>query len=136
MTTKNKTKTYNIIINCVVIGTDIKNNKQYILSLNEQDIQFPSFSMDDDNKKNIEEHIVDYLKTYVAVNELELMPQLISLNHSNLSGDSKKKKDINVVYSSLVNYGPNINNCYWIEFDFLNHNKYINLLFEVIQKLK
>jgi len=136
MIATNKDQKFSIKIHCVVIGTDLRNNKQYLLSLDEKETVFPSFFLDNTNKSNIEESVVDFLKQYVGVSELELMPQLISLNYTDLSSNNKKKNQINTVYSSLVNQNSSINNAYWVEFDFLNPNKYINLIFEVIQKLK
>lgn len=135
MITTNKQQNFYIKIHCVVIGTDLANSKQYVLSIKDEEIQFPSFFLDIINKNNIEQHMIDFLKQHVAASDLELMPQLISLNHSDLS-DNKKKKNINVVYSSLINKSSIINNAYWIEFDFLNANIYSNLIFEVVQKLK
>lgn len=134
-TLKSKTQAFKIKVHSIVIGTDLKNNKQYILSMDPSEIVFPSFYLDNSNNTNTYNSVVEFLKNYVATNELELMPQLITLNDIVLS-DKKSKNTINSVFSSVINYSDQINNAHWIEFDFLQENKYSNLIFQTIHQLK
>lgn len=129
----NKKTKFNVKINCVIIGTDIPNNIQYILSTNKTDIVFPCLELNAIHKENIDLYITDFLKQYIFVSELELMPQIISLHSKDLQCS---KNDLNVVYGFVVKHTININDVYWIPFDYSQTNQYSNLIFEVIQKLK
>lgn len=131
----NKTTNFTLKINCLVIGTDIKNGKQYILSTDSNEIMFPVFELDNTTKLDVEKSVISYLNNYIMCNELELMPQIITL-HSEAFPKTKKKNVINSVYASVVNKDSQINNCYWIEFNFSEPIIYSNLIFEAIQKLK
>lgn len=131
----NKATNFTVKINCLVIGTDLKNGKQYILSTDSSDIVFPVFELDNNTKSDIEKSVISYLNNYIVCNELELMPQLITL-HSEYFPKTKKKNMINSVYSSVVNKDSQINNSHWIEFDFSEPTIYSNLIFEAIRKLK
>lgn len=131
----NKSTNFTVKIHCIVIGTDLKNGKQYILSTNADNMQFPGFDLDNNSKLDIEKSIILHLNNYIMCNELELMPQLITLN-SECFPKTKKKNVINSVYASIVNTESQINNCYWIEFDFSDPIIYSNIIFETIQKLK
>lgn len=130
-----KQQNFNIEIHCLVLGTDLKNGQQYVLSLNENDIVLPSFFLDNNSKLDVEKNIVSYLNQYILCNELELMPQIISLHNESVV-KSKKKNIVNTIYASVVNTSAQINNSYWIEFNFMEPTKYSNLIFEAIQKLK
>lgn len=124
---------FKIKINCVIFGTDQKYNKQYILSLNEDDIVIPHIYLKNTDLKNLDKNIVEYVQSLVFTNELELMPQLISLHNKFIE---ETPGEINVVYGFVIDKTDNINNSYWISFDYFTPNKYSNLLFETTQKLK
>lgn len=130
-----KSISFTVEIHCLVIGTDLKNGKQYILSLNPNDIQFPVFDLDNHSKLDIEKSVISHLNQYIICNELELMPQLINL-HSEHFPKTKKKNIIHSVYASVVNKDSQINNSFWIEFNFSEPVIYSNLILEAIQKLK
>lgn len=125
---------YAIKIHCLVFGTNISLNKKYILSLNDKEIVLPNLYLTNDNISSIENSLIQYLRQYIFVNELELLPQLISLHSVYI--DNVEDNTLNVIYGFVVNHTININNAYWYEFDFLEPTKYSNLLFEAIQKLK
>lgn len=132
--TTTKLQNFNIEIHCIVIGTNLQENKQYIVSTNENEIVFPSFYLNHENKSDIQNEVVKFLQSNIESHAIELIPQLITLNDDCLK--DKKKNSIHTVYSSLITYTNDINNLYWIEFDFLQPNRYSNLIFEVIHKLK
>jgi hypothetical protein len=127
---------FGIKVNLVIIGTDIPINKQYVLSSDSSDIVIPSLSLEKKYLKNIDDSIIEYAQTLVFTNELELTPQLISLHNDTIENASNN--ELNVIYGFVVKKTENIDNskCFWIEFDYVNPNKYSNLLFEVTQKLK
>lgn len=123
-----------IKIHAVIIGTDIPLNKQYVLSIDQNDIELPHLYLSNDFLSDVEQKIVDYARTLVFTNELELTPQLISLNNKWI--ESTDQNQLNVVYGFVIKKIDNIDKSYWIEFDYVHPNKYSNLLFEVTQKLK
>lgn len=120
-------------INCVVLGTDIAHSRQYVLSLDDKEIIFPYLYVNLNNKKNIESAIIDMLKSHIFISELELMPQIISLNTNHIVADDN---EINTVYGFVVKHTSNLNKAYWIPFHYSEPNQYSNLIFEVIQKLR
>lgn len=124
---------YSIKIHLVILGTDIPVNKQYLLSLKEQEMDLPFLYLDNEFVSDIEKKLVDYARSMVFTNELELTPQLISINNQFID---EVKNQLNVVYGFVTKKIDNIDKAYWIEFDYMNANKYSNLLFEVVQKLK
>lgn len=126
---------FNIIANLVVICANLHNGKKYILSLNNNDIKLPSLELDKDKLLVLNRTLMDYLKSLNIGNDNMsiLIPQIISLDSTHIESDSES---INVVFGFLVDYYSNINNCYWIEFDYGIPNKYSNLIFEVVQKLQ
>jgi hypothetical protein len=128
-----RTTSVKVKVNCVVLGTDISNNKQYILSLDDKEIVFPHLYIDSKNKENIELHITDLLKSHMFISELELMPQIISLNSNYIIA---AKNEINTIYGFVVKHTISIDKAHWIPFDYSQANPYSNLIFEVIQKLR
>jgi len=118
---------------CVVLSTDIPKNKKYILSLNQDDIILPKISVNSDNKNNINQALINYLKELkISDNNLSLIPQIICLNSDNIESSDTT---INTVYGFLVDYHETIISSYWISFEYTKPNKYSNLIFNVIQKL-
>ena len=63
-----KSISFTVEIHCLVIGTDLKNGKQYILSLNPNDIQFPVFDLDNHSKLDIEKSVISHLNQYIILN--------------------------------------------------------------------
>jgi hypothetical protein len=127
---------FNVNIHCVVLTTNIPLNKKYVLSLNENQIVLPSFGLKPDHvldKNKFEDKIITFLKEYIFVSDIELFPQLISLNSANIDAEPNQ---LNVIYGFLVNYSNSLNNCYWTEFDYLSPTEHTPLLIEVIQKLQ
>lgn len=121
-----------ININCIIFSTNICKNKKYVLSLDKNNLVFPVFQLRSDMLLNIESSIIAYLKELIFVNELELIPQLITLNSIYLN----QNDEINTVYGFVVGFTQSLNNCYWYEFDLANPIHHTNLLIDTIQKLK
>lgn len=128
--------TFRLKINCVVLTTNLALGKKFVLSLDKDLITLPSFDLKAETiaSNTLESYIVENLKKYIFVNDLELLPQLITLHSNNIKRDNQDT--INTVYASLVNYSNSLNNAYWIEFDYLQPNEYTPVLIEVIQQLK
>lgn len=125
--------TFDVKINCVVFSTNINMNKRYVLSMDTENIVFPSFDLTPEHLENTEYTIIQFLKNLVLVNDLELLPQLININSKSLSSNTA---ELNIIYGFIVSHTHNINNAHWIEFELLKEQKYSPLLFEVMQKLK
>lgn len=124
---------FKIKIYLVIISTDKKYNKQYVLSSDADNITIPSFYLDSSMLEKLDTCVTEKAQELVFTNSLELMPQLISLHNrfiEEISGE------INCVYGFVIDKIDNINNSFWIGFDYFNPNKYSNLIFETIQKLK
>jgi hypothetical protein len=119
---------FKVNIKTVVISTQIELNKKYLLSQNEKVWQPITFDLNIDMLSNLEKNIIDQLKQYVFVNELELLPQLINvaLNENN---------ELDIIYGFLINYTQSLSNCFWVEFNLAAELSYSNLILEVIQKL-
>jgi hypothetical protein len=122
---------YTISIQCVVLSTDISNNKQFVLSLSKDQIEFPSFECNSDFLNDTEEYLIQYLKKYIFVNDVELLPQIINLDTKYISNN------INIIYGFITTKTSSIGNgANWFEFSYQQPNPYSNILFEVTQKLK
>lgn len=120
-------------INCIVFSVDIANNKRYVLSTNDKDIIFPKITLTKNMLGDIDETLVSFLKEHVCVNQLELMPQLITLHNDLIETEDN---NMNAVYGFIIEHTISTNNCYWIEFNFVEPTKYSEILFETIQQLK
>ena len=125
---------FSIVCYCVVLSTDIPNNKKYILSLEPDRIVLPTIPViNKDIIKNINQGLITYLKSLnVSDDDLALIPQIICLHSEHIQHD---ENTINTVYGFLVDYNVDIKNSYWVSFDYTQPNEYSNLIFEVIQKL-
>jgi len=122
---------YTISIQCVVLSTDISNNKQFVLSLSKDQIEFPSFECSSNFLNETEEYLIQYLKKYIFVNDVELLPQIINLDTKYISNN------INIIYGFITTKTSSIGNgANWFEFSYQQPNPYSNILFEVTQKLK
>jgi hypothetical protein len=117
----------------VVLSTDIANNQQFILSLDELKIELPFLDLTHTETLNIEDSIRTYLKGLVVVSDLEMIPQLISINDPFLP--NKLSNSIYIVYGFLISLTPSLNNCYWHEFQYMKSTEYSNLIFRTIQSL-
>jgi len=124
---------FNVKINCVVFSTNINLNKRYLLSLDSNQIILPSFGLLSEHLENTEYKIIEFLKQFVFVNELELLPQLININSKSLSDN---ENDLTIVSGFIIIHTNSINNSHWLEFEFLKEQKYSSMLFEVMQKLR
>lgn len=126
--------TYKINVNCIVLSTDIPHNKQFVLSLSDSSIEFPSFECNIDFLNNTEAYLIQFIKNYIFVHDMELLPQLISLNYKTIS---VANDPINIVYGFITHKTNNISDeVYWYEFDYTQPNPQNSILLEVTQKLK
>lgn len=126
---------YNINLNCVVFSTNITLNQRLILSINKNEIVLPCLSLNNAILSDgIQDSLIKFLKQYVFVSDLELLPQLISMHSSII--ESENNNTINAVYGFLIKHTESINNAFWLQFEILKEQKYSPLLFEVIQKLR
>lgn len=120
-------------INYIVLTTDLAKGKQYILSLDANEIKLPSFILDNQCKKNLEQHIIEFIKKYTSAPDIELIPQLIRLD-SNLGEDSLNT--INTIYGFIIDNNNQLNNAYWKEFDYEKDTKFLHIILETVQKLR
>lgn len=128
-------ETFNVKLCCVLLSTDIPNNKQYILSSSKDFIEIPSFNLERPMLSKLETDIILKMKELIFISDIELLPQLISLHNSSIDSN---ENTLNVIYGFLVRHTLNINmdKVYWQEFNYLNPTKYSNLIMQVIQNLK
>jgi len=132
---KNKKDKFSVCCHCVMIGTDIKNIKQYILSTKPDQIDIPKFYINHENLKDLDTNIVTYMQTLVAISDIELTPQLIALHSSHIE---TKENELNTVYGFVSNYTDSIDHdkVHWIEFKYNEYTPYSYLIAEVTRKLK
>jgi hypothetical protein len=128
-----KKQNFNIQLHTVVIGANLENRKQYVLSLDSKDIVIPSMFLDHITKIDINKTITDFINNYIVADPLVLLPQLIKLHDSSLS---KSKNTISPVYGSIVTYRNDLKQGHWVEFNFVDPTKYSQVIFETIQNLK
>jgi len=130
----NDTNLFQVKINYIVLTTDIINRKQYVLSINPNEIELPSFILNIENKLDLDKYIINFISQYVNVSSLELIPQLIRLD-TNID-ETKFNTTVNSIYGFLVEYTDAINNCYWKEFHYTSMDKFTHILLETVQKLR
>jgi hypothetical protein len=121
---------FNINIKPIVLTTRININKRYILSTSENLWSPILIQLEESMLNNLEEKIVTTLKSFIFVNDLELLPQIISVKQN-----KEQPNTIDLIYGFLVNYTENLNNCFWVEFDLAEEKEYSLLILEVIQNL-
>jgi len=123
-----------INVHCIVFGVSTLLNKRCILSLNKDEINFPKFKLETKDIKNINQSIIDFLKQYIFVNDLVLMPQIINLNSPILNNEENA---LDIVFGFIVDYQSSLNKdlVHWIDFDPMVENKFSTVLFETMQKL-
>lgn len=124
---------YKVNIHCVVLSTDIPNNKQYVLSTSEEDIEFPTFACSNEFLSEPDQYLISFIKKHIFLNDMELLPQLINLDNKYINDN---KDTINIIYGFITTKTNSINEANWYEFSFTEPNRYSNILFEVTQKLK
>jgi hypothetical protein len=120
---------YNINIKCIILSSQIELNKKYVLTKSENIWDPIVLQLADGWLPDIEKKLIDEIKNFIFVNELELLPQIISLKIGS------EKNCIDIIYGFVVNYTESLNKCFWLEFDFLKEEPYSTLLLETIQKL-
>lgn len=128
---------FNINIHCVIFGVNINLNKKCILSSNKEDIEFPKLNLQPIHINDINHSIIQFLKQFIFINELELIPQIITINNNLLKSTPNIEDEINIVYGFIIDYKSSIdtNNVNWIDFDILKEHKYSTVIFETMQKL-
>jgi len=127
-------KKYDVNIYCVVLSTDIPNNKQFVLSLSSEQIDFPHFACNTDYLNTPEEYLAKHLKQYIFVNDVELLSQIINIDNKYICDN---EDTINIIYGFVTTKTTSIGNgACWFEFSYQEPNPYSNILFEVTQKLK
>lgn len=124
----------NVKAHCVVLGTDLKHNKKYVLSTIQDDITFPFVELNHESISSLNTTLIDFLHKKIGyVSEIELIPQIINLHSPHIS--TSNANDLNVIYGFVIDYQPNLQDWFWVEFQDLQPVQYSNIIFEVIQKL-
>lgn len=123
---------FDINIYCIVFGVNEPLNKKCILSTSKEDIQFPKMVLE--NLDKINNQITSFLKEFIFVNDLVLIPQIISLHSPLLNEESNK---LNIIYGFIVDYNSSIDTSkvQWLDFDPMVEHKFSPIIFETIQKL-
>jgi hypothetical protein len=125
---------FNINVHCIVFGVNELLNKRGILSTNNEEITLPSFELNTENIKEINKAIISFLKTYIFINELILIPQIININCKDLN---KEPNTLDMVFGFVIDYNSSIDNnkVFWLDFNPLVEHRLSNIIFETIQKL-
>lgn len=125
---------FDININCVVFGVNTTLNKRCILSTSFDDIELPSFKLLPEQVSNINLSIIDFLRQYIFVNELELLPQMITMNSTDMVTIDLV---LQTVYGFIVDYKSSIDSSKvrWVDFDILEEHRLGPVIFETMQKL-
>lgn len=125
---------FNINAHCVLFGVNEHLNKRAILSTSQEEIIFPVLSFDESSILKINESIIAFLKNYIFVSDLILIPQIINLNSSTLNQNSTT---LEMVFGFIVDYNSSIDpsKAFWIDFDPMKECKLSPIIFETIQKL-
>jgi hypothetical protein len=121
---------FNINIKPIILTTRIDINKRYILSASENVWTPILLNVEDNMLDNLEQQIITMLKNFIFVNDLELLPQIISVKPN-----KEQPNTIDLIYGFLVNYTESLNNCFWVEFNLDEEKEYSLLILEVIQNL-
>lgn len=124
---------FNVVIQYVILSTDIAQSKKYVLSLDDQQIKFPQLECNKSNVENISVELIKYIKNFIYLSDIELIPQLVCFN--DISIPNKKENTVYLIYGFVVRFTPSINNCFWKEFDYFKPNESTPLLVKVIQNL-
>lgn len=122
-------QTYKVNIKPIVLTVRPDLNKRYILSSDKDTWVSPVIPLDHELLTDIGNKLIYKMKEFVFTNELELLPQIIKIDHDNAMND------LNIIYGFIIPYTNSLNNCFWIEFDFNVEQPYSKLIIEVAQKL-
>jgi hypothetical protein len=121
---------FNVNIKPIVLTTRMELNKRYLLSTSENIWTPILFQLEETMLDSLEEKIVSRLKNFIFVNDLELLPQIISVK-----SNQEQPNTIDLVYGFLVNYTESLNKCFWVEFNPYEEKDYSLLVLEVVQNL-
>lgn len=128
---KSMNSLFNINLKCILLTSRIELNKRYVLTLTEAEWDPPIIHLNhsfDINKINQE--LIASMKKLVFVNDIELIPQIISVKKNN-----EAENTLDIIYGFVINYTNSLSECFWLEFDLLKETNYSQTLLEVIQKL-
>jgi hypothetical protein len=125
---------YSIDIHCIAITTDIANGKFMVLSIEPDKITLPILSVTKENADSLNESVTTLMQKYLMTNQVELSPQIISLNSTQIK--HTKKNHLNIVAAFLIKENIKYFDSFWIEFDYENNSEYSGLILDVIQKLR
>lgn len=133
---------YNVILHLIIVCVDVRSGRKYIISKKEKDILPPYLILDEDNRKNLKEHISTFVRHIVPIHTLAVMPQIISLDSPTMAASYKRanvelpENSINSVYGVLAEHIPLIDdNFHWVEFSYEIENNFSLSIFEVCQSL-
>ena len=123
---------FNINIHCIIFGVNKHLNKKCILSTTKEDIKFPYMQLN--SVDQINNQIIAFLKTFIFVNDLVLIPQIINLNSVVLNTE---ENTLDMVFGFIIDYNSSIDTSkvHWLDFDPTIPNKFSSIIFETIQKL-
>lgn len=122
---------FKINLKCVILTSQIEKNKKYVLTKTKDKWDPPTLELNSEwDFKNFDQQIIQKIKNLVFVNDLELLPQIISIKPNTTQDNS-----LDVLYGFIINYTESLSECDWLEFDLLQEKEYSGTLFEVIQKL-
>lgn len=127
------TELFTVEVHCVIFGTNIQANKKYVLSIDNNEIVFPKFRLSSSILTDFDKNLLTFVKQYVFVNDIYLLPQIINIHSPILSSENNT---LNIIYGFIIEHTTNIDKSFWIEFDFLKPIPQSPLLYEVIQKLQ
>jgi len=120
---------YNVNIKCIALSSQMELNKKYVLTKTENEWDPPTLALNNEWFPNIEKNLIDKMKNLIFVNDLELLPQVVSVKQND------DQQSIDIIYGFIIGYTESLNECFWLEFDFLQEKPYSQIIFEVIQKL-
>jgi hypothetical protein len=133
MSIESTTNTFTIKCYLVILSVDPVKLNNYILL--DQNSNIPNFVLDHSLAKNVQKSTLETAANLLLINELELIPQLISFNTNNII--NANDQELNIVYGFIIDYTTKINSSViWQQFSYLEPNKYSNIIFEVSQKLR
>jgi hypothetical protein len=125
----------NFYIKCylIILAIDSANANQYIL-LN-KDKTIPNFDINNNNVIDLDSTVSTLANNLVFSDPIELIPQLITFNSSNIING--EEKELNLVYGFIIDYHDKIHDdTIWQQFSYDQPNEYTNIIFEVSQKLR
>jgi hypothetical protein len=112
------------------LSSRIELNKKYVLTKTKHAWDPPTIQLN--NKffdESLNKQLIKELKEIIFVNDLELLPQIVSIKQSDQSDT------IDIIFGFIINYTESLSNSFWLEFDLLKEEPYSPILFEVIQTL-